>query len=95
MKSFEQLTIDELWELRVQITLGSHYISDYENSFGFNPFSICTFFDGYLDYLWELAEEEYGEQTEYEHTLKKDNKSNLYSWFNCYDDLSWVKCVEE
>jgi hypothetical protein len=46
--------------------------------------------EAYLEYLWELAEEEYGEQTEFAHTLNKDNKTNLYFWFNCYDDFSWI-----
>ena len=94
MKSFEKLTQDELWTLRQQITLNSHYFADYENSFGFDSHSICCFFEGYYDYICELAEECYADSHKvvtHEVVISEfDNKDNLLSWFNCYDDLSWV-----
>ena len=46
-----------LWALRTEITLGSLYTSDYENSFQILPRMVQDFFDGYIEYLWELAEE--------------------------------------
>ena len=36
-KRFEDLTIDELWQLREEIVLYSLYIADYDNSFDFYP----------------------------------------------------------
>ena len=46
-----------LWALRTEITLGSLYTSDYENSFQILPRMVQDFFDGYIEYLWELAKE--------------------------------------
>lgn len=86
MKRFEDLNIDELWSLRKQITLGSIYIADYNNDFNFDEQCVAYFFDGYLEYLYELSKEQ-----EIKLSMSLDNKDNLWSWFNCYDDLSWVK----
>lgn len=92
MKKFEDLTSSELWKLRDEITLNSIYIADYRNSFRFNAKDICTFFDGYVDYLFELAEEDkFPTDDEIAVFDKYDTEDNLYSWFNCYDDFSWVK----
>lgn len=92
-KNFENLTLAELVKLRKEIVLNSLYISDYDNSFGFNPNHICTFFDGYVSYLEELAEED--GYTEWDNIFKMfnlyDTEENLYAWFMCSDDLSWVK----
>ena len=78
--------IDEktLWELRMEISLGSLYYSDYENSFGFTTHSVCDFFDSYFDYLDELAEEKFGINYTFEEALSFDNIDNLYNWFGCY-----------
>ena len=40
-----------LWALRTEITLGSLYTSDYENSFQILPRMVQDFFDGYIEYL--------------------------------------------
>lgn len=90
MKRFEELTKEELWELRQQISLNSLYISNYKNTFGFSCQSMCHFFDGYFDYIWEMAEEKYGNDVEMNYVLCFDNEDNLWNWFNCYDDFSWV-----
>jgi hypothetical protein len=84
-KKFEDLNIDELWSLRKQVALGSIYVADYDNNFKFDEHCVACFFEGYLDYLEELSEEQ-GVTP-----MSLDNKDNLLSWFNCYDDLSWVK----
>ena len=55
---FQDLNIDQLWHLRQQVVLNSIFTSDYRNDFEFDPESICNFFDGYLDYLWELAKDD-------------------------------------
>lgn len=48
-----------LWSLRQQITLGSIYVSDYENSFGIQPKKVCDFFTSFWDsYCQELAKED-------------------------------------
>ena len=96
-KSFDKLTREDLQKLRNEIVLNSCYFYDYTNSFGFDEHDICEFFDGYYDYLWELAGEKYNtdEITLFQIIGEFDNIDNLVSWFNCYDDLSWVRINEE
>ena len=88
-KAFEELTSAELSQLRKEIILNSILIYDYTNSFGFNPWDICSFFDGYVSYLEELAKEDGVESVDF--LEEYDTEENLYSWFLCYDDLSWVR----
>ena len=57
-KDFEDLEREDLAQLRKEIVLNSYYIGDYENSFGFNAKDISYFFDGYMDYITELCEED-------------------------------------
>ena len=92
-KAFEELTSAELLHLRKEIILISILIYDYTNSFGFNSWDICSFFDGYVSYLEELAREDGYEGIDY--LTKYDTEENLYSWFLCYDDLSWVRFEED
>lgn len=48
-----------LWPLRQQITLGSLYVSDYENNFGIRSNKVCDFFTSFWDsYCEELAKED-------------------------------------
>ncbi len=48
-----------LWPLREQITLGSMYIADYNNSFGIKPEKVCDFFTSFWDsFCEELAQED-------------------------------------
>ena len=93
-KAFKELTLEELSQLRKEINLNSIFIYDYTNSFGFNPWDICSFFDGYVSFLNELAREDGFEGIDY-YLTKYDTKENLYSWFLCYDDLSWVRFEED
>ena len=92
-KAFEELTSAELLHLRKEIILNSILIYDYTNSFGFNSWDICSFFDGYVSFLNELAREDGYEGIDY--LTKYDTEENLYSWFLCYDDLSWVRFEED
>jgi hypothetical protein len=96
-KNFADLTCEELWKLRKEIVLKSIYYADYVNSFGFNSEDVCYFFDGYIDYIDELAEEKEGTLLDMDTLFEKyDNKENLWSWFNCFEDLSWVRhCKKE
>jgi hypothetical protein len=92
MKRFEDLTSKELLDLRNEIILNSIFVADYENSFGFNSKDVSYFFDGYLSFISELAEEDGNKDLEIgELCAKYDNEDNLWGWFNCYDDLSWVR----
>lgn len=50
---------------------------------------MCTFFNGYFEYLWELAEEKHLEPT-YGDILEFDRSETLYDWYNCYGDFTWV-----
>ena len=90
-KKFEDLTIDELWQLREEIVLYSIKYADYDNSFDFYPNDICDFFEGYVSYLDELQNE--GDPAI--PAIGYDRKENLWSWFNCFDDLSWVRHCEK
>ena len=94
-KAFEDLTSAELSQLRKEVILNSVFIYDYSNSFGFNPWDIGSFFDGYVSYLEELAEEDGFEGVGLCFLEKYDTEENLYSWFLCYDDLSWVRFDED
>ena len=100
-KAFEELTSAELSQLRKEIVLNSVFICDYDNSFGFNPWDIGSFFDGYVSYLEELAKEDGYEGIDYlmkydtDYLMKYDTEENLYSWFLCYDDLSRIRLEED
>lgn len=49
-----------LWELRQQITLGSLFISDYENNLGISAKKVCDFFTGFWEgFCEELAQEDH------------------------------------
>lgn len=85
MKHLEDLTQDELWALRKEIVLNSLFIHDYRNSFGISPKSACDFFDGYVSFLEELAEETGTTWT------AQDSPEHLHQWLLCYDDYSWVE----
>lgn len=89
MKEFGKLTQKQLWALRKEICLNSLYVSDFRNSFGYNAEDVSNFFDGYVSYLDELAQELGGEW--YQH----DNHFNLWDYFYCSEDYSWVRIEEE
>ena len=47
-----KMTKVNLWNLRTEVSLGSLYTSDYENTFRILPIIVQNFFDGYIEYLW-------------------------------------------
>lgn len=73
------LTKDELWNLRQQIVLNSIFTKDYNNDMGIDPQECYTFFDGYVEYLNELAEGD-GGVTNVDTYKDYDNADNLYDW---------------
>jgi hypothetical protein len=96
-KKFEDFTSEDLTKLRGEIVLNSLYTHDYENSFGLKAHCVAEFFDGYVSYLEELAEED--GYTDWEDAFKMfkiyDTEDNLYGWYCCFDDLSWMQYEEQ
>ena len=80
------LTREELRDLRNEIVLNSLYTSDYENTHHILPRDVQDFFDGYVEYLYELAEEN-GEKLDIQDLcMKYDNPDNLENWYYCFED---------
>ena len=88
MKQLNELTKEELWQLRQEIVLNSHYLADYENSFEIDEQEVCEFFEGYYDYIWERAKgAAYDEEDITPQIIDGfDNADCLEAWFNCYQD---------
>ena len=57
-RDISELSFDELCELRKEISLGSIYLSDYQNSFGIDVHKLSGYAEGYEESLYE----EYGEE---------------------------------
>lgn len=86
---------EALWNLRTEIILGSLYTSDYKNSFHILPRTVQNFFDGYTEYLWELAEEKDNKNIDFEDLVKfYDNSDNLENWYYCFDEDPLLTYVE-
>lgn len=75
------LTNEQLKQLRSEIVLGSLYTSDYKNSLNIDSREAQDFFDGYVEYLWEIAEENGSNDID-----DYDTQENLESWYNCFDE---------
>lgn len=89
------LTKEELWDLRKEIVLNSLYTSDYENTHHILPRNTQDFFDGYVEYLYELAEEN-GENPDIQDLcIKYDNADNLEDWYYCFEDNPLLNYVEK
>jgi hypothetical protein len=84
-KPFSDLTKHDLWTLRQQIVLGSLYTADYRNDLGYDEHKVCDFFDGYVSFLQDLADE-YGSPW-----AALDSPEHLQEWFLCFDDFSWIE----
>ena len=78
----KDLTPMDVLDLRSQIVLGSIYLREYENDLGVDPKEVFNFFDGYIEYLEEIAEE-YNTPTKPTY-LDLDSPSRLEMWFNIY-----------
>jgi hypothetical protein len=95
-KKFEDFTREDLKKLRSEIRLNSLFYHDYENSFEINRKSVALFFDSYIDFLWEEAEEKYGSEGIKDMDIsimfkEFDNIDNLESWYGCYEGFDWVE----
>ena len=97
----EQMDKETLWKLRQEIVLGSIYYHDYDNSFGFTANSVCDFFDGYLEELWDRAIEAYDEEVTFENdkevtfenAMEFDTADNLEEWYESLEDFQFEKEV--
>ena len=61
-RDIDDLTFDELKELRDQICVGSIYTFDYQNKFGVNPKVVCEFSDSYIEDLYQIFHEDAGSE---------------------------------
>jgi hypothetical protein len=76
----------KLWKLRNEITLNGLFFEDYKNSFGIPVKLVCGFFDGYLEYLGTiLDEDETIKEYTWQNIFNLDSKENLWNWFNCFE----------
>lgn len=101
-KRLEDFKREDLAKLRSEIVLNSIFYADYNNSFGINIHDVAAFFDGYYDFIWELAyekAEEEGEGTSHlthDYVLENfDNTDTLEDWYYCHDDFSWVRYYDK
>lgn len=100
-KRLQDFTPEDLAQLRKEVVLNSLYYTDYRNSFGIDCHSVSLFFDSYLSFISEMAEEDgfewdyVSKSTKSCHTwsefLKKyDTTDNLCEWWGCYESFDWV-----
>lgn len=74
------MTKEELWNLRLEIVLGSLFLKDYSNSFGIPVATCCDFFDGFIDDCFDRESDE----TSFEQVCDKyDNPDSLWEYY-CY-----------
>lgn len=72
-----ELTKEQLWKLRKEITLGSIYVDDYKNSFGIEPQSVCNFFDSFI----EDAQQDDNGNFNNRNIKEFDNAEELYNYY--------------
>ena len=81
--------------MRKEIVVNSWFTSDYENTHHILPRNVQDFFDGYISYLYELAEEN-GENPDIQDLcIKYDNADNLENWYYCFEDNPLLNYVEK
>ena len=82
-----EFTKEQLHKLRCDILLNSLFLNDYENSFEIDKYLIEDFFNGYVDNLAEIAEENGKANEDY---IDFDTTDNLYEWY-----ITALECFEE
>ena len=103
--TLRDFTPDDLAQLRKEVVLNSLYYTDYRNSFGIDCHSASLFFDSYLSFISEMAEEDgfkwdyaepgstyyrEGYHTWGEFLERYDTTDNLVEWWGCYESFDWV-----
>ena len=91
-KHIWELSKRKILKLRKEIVLNSMYLSDYENSFGINREEAYHYFDGYMDFIWEIAKEKLPKHLSDVNRLTAvffdyDTKENLLAYHKLYDRL--------
>lgn len=92
------MTKQMLWNLRQEISLNSMYYSDYRNSLSIDEHTVCDFFDGYLEFLSEIMQEEitaYDDAEFFDWLPVYDNVENLWNWYGCSEDNPLPLDIEE
>lgn len=92
------MTKQMLWNLRQEISLNSMYYSDYRNSLSIDEHAVCDFFDGYLEFLSEIMQEEilaYDDAEFFDWLPVYDNAENLWNWYGCFEDDPLPLDIEE
>ena len=81
------VTLEDVLKLRSEIVLNSLFISDYQNSIGLDPREVCIFFDGYVDFLAEKIEFDFGKldgDDYFDALWEYDTPENLEEWWGCF-----------
>lgn len=92
------MTKQMLWRLRQEISLNSMYYSDYRNSLSIDEHTVCDFFDGYLEFLSEIMQEEipaYDDAEFFDWLSAYDNADNLWNWYGCFENDPLPLDIEE
>ena len=102
-ETYNKITNENGWlkdeiiiDLRKQIYLNSLFFSDYENSYGIDSHQVCNFFDGFIDYISELMDEDGMSDEDFFNNLDKyDTIDNLLGWYGCFDENPFTLEVED
>lgn len=102
-ETYNKITNENGWlkdeiiiDLRKQIYLNSLFFSDYENSYGIDSHQVCNFFDGFIDYISELMDEDGMSDEDFFNNLDKyDTAGNLLDWYGCFDENPFTLEVED
>lgn len=92
------MTKQMLWRLRQEISLNSMYYSDYRNSLSIDEHAVCDFFDGYLEFLSEIMQEQipaYDDAEFFDWLPVYDNVENLWNWYGCFEEDPLLLDTEE
>lgn len=86
--SLQNLGKIQLKRLRSDIVLNSVFLNDYENRYGFDTQEVSELFDGYLNYLDRLLDENAGgkyihtdDDTYYKDLFALDNITTLWDYY--------------
>ena len=79
------LTKNQLKTLRNDVVLNSLFLKDYSNNLYIKNDNVCAFFDGYMEYLNELAKNDAFSGDVIDIITKYDNINNLYNYYLMFD----------
>ena len=79
------LTKNQLKTLRNDVVLNSLFLKDYSNNLYIKNDNVYAFFDGYMEYLNELAKNDAFSGDVIDIIAKYDNINNLYNYYLMFD----------